>query len=156
MQKPGSVGRFSPGPVRVGDLNSGKLTVEHDGGGLGNTPDVARLLPELTDGGVLGGLALVDQPRGHLNAHLVHGRAVLLLEDDLRARGGPSLHDGQDAHPVDVAALRPRPPLRRLPDPLLPVRVAVFDPSCHGMPSGQLFILCSWSIGPVVGVCVLD
>lgn len=102
------------------------LTVEHRGRRLDDLPHVARLLPQLPEGCRLRRLAAVDQAGGHLDAHLVYRRAVLLLEDDLGPRG--LLDDGQDADPVDVAALGPRPPPRRLPEPGLPARVAVLDP----------------------------
>lgn len=99
--------------------------VEHHGRGVGHDPDVARLLAQLAHGGLLGRLAGVDEARGHLERDAVDGRAVLLLQDNLLARG--LLEDGDDADAVNVAALGPRGALGGLPCSGLAGLVLVVD-----------------------------
>lgn len=65
----------------------GKPTIEHHGRSLGDLAHVARLFLQLPDRRRFRRLARIHQAGGHLDAHLVHWRAVLLLQDDLGTRG---------------------------------------------------------------------
>lgn len=118
LQKPGSAHHQHRSLPRTA-----AHTVEHDGRRLADDADVPRLLAQLAHGGLLGGLACVDEARGHLDGDLVDGRAVLLLQDDL-GTGGP-VEDGDDADAVDLAARGPGAALGRLPGAVLPVGVLV-------------------------------
>lgn len=82
LQKPGSAEMSAGrGP---GAHGRGRRTVEHDGRGFEDFCDITRLLLELSDGGLLGRLALVNQAGGQLDDGLANGRAVLFLEDNFR------------------------------------------------------------------------
>ncbi len=83
-QSPGQSTTESGTGVKKGD----RQTIEHDGRRLQHLGNVARLLLQLADGGLLGGLAGVDQAGGELDDDLVDGGAVLFLEDDLGAWEG--------------------------------------------------------------------
>jgi hypothetical protein len=61
------------------------LAVEHDGRDFGHLCDIAGFFLHLADGGLLGGLAGVDQAGGDFDDDLVQRRAVLLLENDFGA-----------------------------------------------------------------------
>lgn len=84
--------------VRVAEAR----VVVHDGRRLGHHADVARLFLELAHGGLFGGFARVDEAGGDLDDDLVDGWAVLLLQDNLLARG--LVEDGDDANAIDVCA----------------------------------------------------
>ncbi|KAF1739193.1 Nudix hydrolase 14, chloroplastic [Beauveria bassiana] len=77
--------------------------VEHDGRRLGDDADVARLLAQLAQGGLLGRLAGVDEARGDLERHAVNGRAVLALQHNVLGAGGGVVEDGDDADAVNGA-----------------------------------------------------
>lgn len=124
MQKPGSGAIVISIEKHTLD-NRKQHTVEHDGRRLRRDTNVPRLLLELPHGSLLGGLPLVDEPCGDLDADLVDGRAVLLLQDDLGAGG--LLEDGDDADAVDVAGLGTGAALGGLPGARGAVLVGVVD-----------------------------
>lgn len=112
--------------AQVGVAEAG--VVEHDGRRLRDDADVARLLAQLADGGLLGRLAGVDEPRGDLERDAVDGRAVLPLQDNVLGAGGGVAQDGDDADAVNVAAGGAAAALGGLPGARLAGLVLVVDP----------------------------
>lgn len=62
-----------------------RRTVEHDRRGRADGADIPRLLLQLPNGALLGRLARVHEASRDLDRDALHGRAELLLEDDLGA-----------------------------------------------------------------------
>src|SRR5688572_16859547 len=76
--------------------------VEHDHARLARDADIPRLLTQLPNRSLLSGFPGIDEAGRDLDADFVKGRTVLLLEDDLWARGFAQHREDADAVNVTV------------------------------------------------------
>lgn len=77
-----------------------KPTIVHHTARLLSDTHVPRLLLEFANCAFLNRLPCIDQTRGDLNDHLIDGRTVLLLQEELWT--GRMIQDGHDANAIDL------------------------------------------------------